>query len=127
MPISYSLNNTTFVTLTGPYRFGGKPRSYEEANIELQSDSGRDFIYPQFSKKVFEVRYRVTDTQLDVHETMFLAVKGGVEFYISMTGVGAADSVKVRRMPGFDPQELDQPLGDEAGYDLVHIFKEILP
>lgn len=127
MAPSYSLDNITFTTLTGAYLYGGRPRSYEEVNIELESDSGRDFIYPLSNKKVFETKFRVGDVALDVHETMHLAVMGGVEFYLSMSGAGVSDSILVRKMPGFNPQELDQPLGDEAGYDITHIFKQILP
>jgi len=127
MAPSYSLNNIAFTTLAGAYRFGGNPLSIEEVNIELESDSGRDFIYHQFQKRVFRLNYRVTTTQLATHQAMHALVKGGIEFYLSVSGAGAGDSVKVRKMSGFDPQEIDQPLGNEPGFDLTHIFKEILP
>lgn len=109
MSVAYSILGSVYTTLPGHYRFGGRPRSVEESNIPLETDSGVRFVYGQFKRKSFELVFILTDADLDVHKTMYDAIAGELSpFYFSLNGTGS-DAVFVRIVPGFDPQERDQP------------------
>lgn len=114
---SWSTDNISFTALDGAYRFGGRPKSKEEDDILLTADSGKVWAYNNFTKYVFELHWRVTEAQLVSHDVMDQTVGGIYPFYFSLSGAGAADSVYVRKDPGFDPIELDSPGGDASIYD----------
>lgn len=116
---SYSLDNITFHTLLGAYQFGGRPRSKEESDIIIETDSGVVFSYLEFKRNVWEIRFRCSPTELDTHDDLDELVGGNTPFYFSMSGVGAADSEYVRKEPGFDPQELDTPGNKNSVFDYV--------
>lgn len=117
-----------YVELPGAYRFGGRPRRIEDENIDLVTDSGARFVYNLFTRRVFELHFRLTPTQLDVFEDFHRAVAGDVfPFFFSLAGAGGEDAVYVRKEPGFDPIELDTPGNGDSVFDYVLYLQEELP
>lgn len=115
---SWSLDNISFNTLPGKYRYGGRPHSKEDADIRLETDNGVEFIYNLFSRDVIEVVFRLTSSQMDTFRSFHLSVSGqSTPFYFSLSGIGAASSIYVRKEPGFDPVELDTPGGTSSMFD----------
>lgn len=128
---AYSILGVTYTALPGAYRYGGRPRSQREENINLESDSGVEFIYRLSKKKEFELIFTLTDAQLTTHEAMDTATDGEITpFYFSMLGDGS-DAVLVRKQAGFDPKELEQPKRISASaytpmYDYILRLREAL-
>lgn len=109
---SYSFNDVDFTTLPGAYRHGGKPRSRVISDVHLESDFGAEFNYELFEREdVLTLNFRVTESELDTHETLFDLLRGrGGKVYLSLDGAGAPTSIYVRCSDSmFDPQELDSP------------------
>lgn len=105
------MNNVSFTTLPVQRRYGGRTKSKEEANVIHETDSGQRFTYNQFTRDVYEFTFMCTLTQLAGFEALHDAAAGEVnEFYYSITGVGAADSIHVNKEAGFDPIEEDQAI-----------------
>jgi len=124
---SYSLDNITFHTMPGAYRLGGRPRSREQSVVALETDNLKQYVYDLGTRQVWELHFRLKDSELDFFDDLDVSVNGAaVPFYFSLSGVGSGDSVFVRKEPGFDPQELDEPLGDEMGFDYVLRLKQEL-
>lgn len=107
-----------YITLPGSYRFGGRPRSRQDENIDLSTDYGNRFVYNLNTRFVYELNFRLTPTQLDVFETFNDAVGGALNpFWFSLSGDGQSDAVYVRKEPGFDPRELDTPGNGDSVFD----------
>lgn len=126
---SYSLDNTTFVTLDGAYVYGGKPKSTREENVRKQSENGSKFIYLLFTMDTITIKFIATEAQLVSHRTLYDAVAGEqFPFYFSLSGAGSSDSKFVRRNAGFDPQEREQPTkisGTKVAlYDITYYLEE---
>lgn len=115
---SWSPDNTTFYSLPGAYRFGGRPRSKERGSIDIETDLGKRYVYKLWERKVLDLIFRVSEDQLDFYTDFDMQVDGStIPFYFSISGDGAADSIYVRKEAGFDPVELDTPGGDQAYFD----------
>ncbi len=103
----------TYVTLPGHYRFGGRrggaSDNREDTNIELETDFGNDFVYNLQTRLVWELHWRLNETQLQTLADLNDAVGGSVNpFWFSLDGTGD-DAYFVRKEAGFDPIELDTP------------------
>lgn len=129
---AYSLDNINWTTLPGAWRYGGEPRSRVDSAIVMEADSGATYAYLQSGRKVWELHFRVGDTDLDAFEDLHLAVNGIVTPFFFGFKTGSYNSphvpppivYTVRKEMDFRPVEMDQILGDEAGYDYVLKLQE---
>lgn len=124
---SWSLDNITFTSFRGKFRFGGRPYTLQDADIVLETDNGVEFVYNLFRRSMPEITFRFLASELTSFRDFHNAVGGqSTPFYFSLSGVGSADSLYVRKEAGFDPQELDSPGGPGAVYDYVLKMREAL-
>ena len=104
---AYSLNNITWVSLPGAFRFGGEPQSVERESISLQTDSGRRFVYNLFERGSYSLVFRINLLELATFQTLDEAVIGDtIPFYFSLIG-DQSDTIQVRKEKDFRPVELE--------------------
>ncbi len=101
---AYSLDNSTWVEFPKGPRFD-IGLGVEEQNTNLETDRGRRFIYPQYTRDLWNVTFRFTEDDrqdfLDFHES----IDGQLTpFYFSVTANDALLAVMYgRKSIGFFP------------------------
>lgn len=111
-------------------RYGSLPIGIVEGDLTMTTERGKEYVYKQFTKRVWKLTFRVSLFDLAFFRTLHETVGGKlVPFYfMEDTADSSGSAVLVRKEPDFEPRELDQPASideqDIEMYDYTLILTE---
>lgn len=83
----------------------------EHTDLVHETDEGVLWVYPQVRRRRWRLIFRVSEDDLEIFETLHVAVDGQRIAFYFVPDVDASPFVSylVRKVPDFDPQQIDTP------------------
>jgi len=91
--------------------FGSNPIGFDEGDLVIETERGKRYVYKQFSRRLWTLKFRVSEVDLQFFRTLHLAV-GGQEtpfYFVEDASDSAGEAFYVRKEQHFKPTEIDQP------------------
>jgi hypothetical protein len=91
--------------------YGSNPIRYQEGDLVIETERGKRWVYKQFSRQVYELKFKVSAVDIEFFRELHLAV-GGQEtpfYFVADSDDSAGVAIYVRKEQNFEPVELDEP------------------
>lgn len=109
-----------------PMGRGSAPIAREHTDLVHETEEGVLWVYPQVRRRRWRLTFRVSEPELEIFETLHLAVDGQVTPFYFIPDVDASPMTAylVRKSRDFDPAQLDTVHWD--GTDNVPYYDYVL-